>query len=143
MFFGKKVILIKQSYQIDPKIQKQLEKGLAEHNQKFAGDPKHQMLQLTISDDQGLAAGLTGESLNRMFKIKLLWVREDQRSKGLAGQLVKAAEVEARKRGDTGMLVSTYTYQGPEFYKRIGFEIFGTVENYPEGFNCDCFVKRF
>lgn len=135
---------IEESESIDRSVQKALEDGLAAHNIPFAGEPDWRTLQLVIRDDDGnLAGGLTGESLNRMFKVKLLWVRDDMRGTGIGRQLMEQAERVARSRGDTGMLVSTYTYQGPEFYKKMGFEVFGIVKDYPQGYDCECMMKRF
>jgi len=136
--------VLKVSNHIDEAVKVALEDGLEANNIPFSGPSNWAPFQAAFYDEAGvLVGGLTGDSLNRWFKISLLWVRDDQQGKGLGQQLMDAAEAEARRRGDIGMTVKTYSYQAPEFYKKCGFSVFGTIEDYPPGYACLYLSKRF
>lgn len=128
---------------IDEGVKTALEDGLEAHNIPFSGPSHFMPLQVTEHDDKGLVGGLAGKTINSWLKISLFWVREDARGSGVGSRIIQAAEAEARKRGCLGMIVDTYSYQAPEFYKSHGFEIFGTVEDHPKGFRCHFMQKTF
>ncbi len=64
--------------------------------------------------------------------VELLAVAQPGRGKGIGGQLMARMEEEARVRGMRGIWLDTYSFQAPEFYKRLGFSEFGRIDGYPE-----------
>ena len=56
-----------------------------------------------------------------------MWVDEQQRGSGLGKELMQRAEVEAKNRGCIMAQVDTLSFQAPNFYQKLGFEIIGTV----------------
>ncbi len=57
--------------------------------------------------------------------INMTWVREDKRGTGVGARLITTFEDEARNRGSTHVFVTSFTFQAPGFYHRLGYrEIF-------------------
>lgn len=83
--------------------------------------------------EEAVLGGLTGWTWGDACEIHMLWIREDQRRSGLGTRLVRAAEEEARRRGCRHMTVSSYTFQAPDFYKKLGFVETGRTPGVPGG----------
>tara|TARA_R110000737_G_scaffold266971_1_gene274536 strand:+ start:945 stop:1364 length:420 start_codon:yes stop_codon:yes gene_type:complete len=74
--------------------------------------------------------------------VELLAVAEAGRGKGIGGQLMARMEEEARLRGMQGIWLDTFSFQAPEFYKRLGFSEFGRIDGYPDDGARHFFLKR-
>ncbi|ARE84775.1 Acetyltransferase [Roseovarius sp. EC-HK134] len=74
--------------------------------------------------------------------VELLAVAEESRGKGVGGQLMARVEQEARLRRMDGIWLDTFSFQAPEFYKRLGYSEFGRIDGYPENEARLFFVKR-
>ena len=90
---------------------------------------------LTLTDpetgavDGGLTARIT---FSRMF-VEWLFVPERLRGQGFGRKLMERAEAVAREHGCVGIWLDTYSFQAPEFYKKLGFSVFGEIADYPPG----------
>ncbi|MGY1582417.1 GNAT family N-acetyltransferase [Streptomyces sp. MN13] len=97
-----------------------------------AGTPKE--FSVRVDDAAGEpVGGLTGWTWGGLCAVHLLWVREDVRGDGWGSRLMRAAEEEGVRRGCTDMVVSTYTFQAPEFYLKLGFRETGRTPGVPGG----------
>jgi ribosomal protein S18 acetylase RimI-like enzyme len=83
--------------------------------------------------DGDLEAGLTGWTWGGCGYIQFLWVRADVRRSGLGSRLLEAAEAEAIERGCSQMVVSSHTFQAPDFYRRHGYTEYARTQEYPRG----------
>ncbi|MEM7696838.1 MAG: GNAT family N-acetyltransferase [Verrucomicrobiota bacterium] len=77
-----------------------------------------------------IIAGLTGKTYWNYLDIAFLWVAEAYRNQGRATAIVEAAENEAAKRGCQYVLLDTYSFQALEFYKKLGYEEYGTLDHF-------------
>ena len=89
-----------------------------------------------------VVAGLFAYTLWNWLEIRHLWVAEGLRRQGLGRRLMLAAEREARLRGCDHAHVDTFTFQAVPFYERLGYSVFGRLEEYPAGHARVFLVKR-
>ena len=50
---------------------------------------------------------------------------------------------EAVRRGCIGAHLDTYDYQAPDFYRKLGYEVFGSIDDHPPGHTRFWMRKRF
>ncbi|BDS07321.1 N-acetyltransferase [Oceaniferula spumae] len=74
-----------------------------------------------------IVAGLIGKTYWNYLDIAFLWVADAYRNEGRATAIVKAAENEAIQRGCRQVLLDTYSFQALGFYKKLGYEEYGTL----------------
>jgi GNAT superfamily N-acetyltransferase len=120
-----------------------LHSALARFNGDETGLRDGRLLEIEVRLPDGeLGAGLTGWTWGGNGYVDVLWVREQDRRGGLGSRLLQAAEQEARARGCTQMVLSTHSFQAPDFYRMRGYEICGETPGYPVGHSQLHLVKR-
>jgi GNAT superfamily N-acetyltransferase len=87
--------------------------------------------------------GLTGFIWGGWLHVNFLWVSETLRGQGHGTRLMQSAEALARERGAFGANLETHTFQAPEFYAKLGYSVFGRIDDYPPGFSKLFLSKRF
>lgn len=87
-----------------------------------------------IKDENGEIIGgiLACLALWRILSIDTLWVKKEFRNQGVAKQLLRLVEAEARNMGCHIVYLSTYDFQAKDFYLKNGYEIFGVLEDCPK-----------
>ena len=74
--------------------------------------------------------------------IELLSVPEQGRGQGVGSELMTMAESMAKEKNCLGIWLDTFSFQAPEFYKKLGFSQFGEIVDYPPGHRRHYFQKR-
>lgn len=119
--------------------------ALLDHHSKAAGKSfRSEMVFLEAREDELYLGGLAARfslDLKWVF-VELLAVAEDGRGRGIGGQLMARVEEEARSRGMDGIWLDTFSFQAPEFYRCLGYNEFGRIDDYPENEARLFFVKR-
>ncbi len=120
-----------------PQTRSAILEGLINHNQKMTegrfGPPFTVALALRDPETGASIGGLTARiSYSRMF-IELLFVPEELRGQRWGEKLMTEAERVAREHGCTGIWLDTFSFQAPGFYKKLGYEEFGALADYPPG----------
>jgi GNAT superfamily N-acetyltransferase len=76
-----------------------------------------------------IVGGLSGGTSYGWLLVRILWVAEELRGHGLGVRIMALAEEEARRRGCHGVWLDTSSARARGFYERLGFEVFGMLEN--------------
>jgi GNAT superfamily N-acetyltransferase len=75
--------------------------------------------------------------------VELLAVPEEHRGAGYGIRLMEQAERIARVNECIGLWLDTYEFQARGFYEKLGFEVFGTLDDHPVGQRRFFLRKRF
>jgi GNAT superfamily N-acetyltransferase len=112
-----------------------LEEGLRAHADAVGLEPRdyHRLTLLLLAEEEDVVGGLHGSTAWGWLHVKLLWVAEHLRRRGWGARLMEAAEKEAVDRGCRHAYVETFGFQALEFYKRLGYEVFGALSDFPRG----------
>jgi GNAT superfamily N-acetyltransferase len=68
------------------------------------------------------------------LNVELLFVDEGARHKGVGRRLLETAEQKARELGARNATLNTFEWQARAFYLRQGYEEFGRIDNFIQGF---------
>lgn len=68
-----------------------------------------------------------------MLHIDSLFVSEKYRGKNIGRTLLNKVESEAKQMGAKLAHLDTFDWQAKDFYLKFGYEIFGILEDCPEG----------
>ena len=108
--------------------------GLTAFNKEKAGDDHGENLCfIVINSDGKVVGGVIGATYWDWLNINLMWIEEDLRTLGFGKQLMGLAEEKARLRGAKHAYLDTFSFQAPNFYKKLGYEVFGELEDFPQG----------
>jgi ribosomal protein S18 acetylase RimI-like enzyme len=109
--------------------------GLTASNRAYVGEPGLLNLAAVIRERAHgeILGGLLGRTAWEWLRIEFLYVAPAWRRAGWGTRLVRAAEKEAVKRLCRSAWVDSYSFQAPDFYERLGYTIFGSLDDYPAG----------
>ena len=95
-----------------------------------------------MRDQQGeILGGLWGRIGYNFFFVEIFALGA-ARGHGLGRRLMGMAEAEVLKRNLSGLWLDTWSFQAPDFYRKLGFEECGRITDYPPGHDRIFFVKR-
>ncbi|GEO16691.1 GNAT family N-acetyltransferase [Microvirga aerophila] len=119
-----------------PALTQTILEGVRSYNRSlFPNHPDGKDLAIGIRDpdSQAFVGGLLGRMAGGWLAIELLFVPEALRGNGLATRLIAIAENEACERGCHAAWIDTLNPKARQLYERLGYVIFGELENYPVG----------
>lgn len=109
-------------------------------------------LTVRVDEDGQLVAGLSGWTWGHAAGIAMTWVHEHKRGTGMGASLIAAFEDEARNldhahapngtRGCTHVFVTSFTFQAPGFYQRLGYEEIFRWESVPTTGRDDVHMRK-
>lgn len=120
-----------------------IQQGLNAHNARYGitrGTPVP--FAFALEDEKGgFLGGIKGKIIAGWGEIGWLYSTGAQPGTGTA--LVRAAEDFCRAQDAHGMVVDTYGFQAPDFYRKLGYGEFGRIENYIGDHAVVYLYKRF
>ena len=113
-----------------------ISRQITEFNQAASERPNDfRPLAVLLSDPETgeTLGGLWGWTSFAFLHIDLLIVPQSLRGSGLGRTMMLQAEAEAIERGCHGAWLDTFSFQARGFYERLGYTVFGSIEDYPPG----------
>jgi len=111
-----------------------IERALVEHNEARSEPRNYSPLAIFLRNGEGqIVGGLRGLTVWGWLFVSQLWVAEDLRGQDYGTRLMEAAEQEARTRGCHAAYVDTFSFLALDFYQKVGYTVFGTLEGFPTG----------
>ena len=92
---------------------------LQDYNRKYMDNGKDYSFHIEL--DGVIAAGIVAESVEDTLEISYLFVRSEYRGNGLGTTLVCHVESLAKENGIKRILLNTYSFQAPDFYRHLGY----------------------
>jgi len=102
------------------------------HTQTGAND-KIPITTIIRQPDGALAGGLFAFISYGWCVVELLWVDEQYRGNDLATNMMNHVEQYALNKGITRFKLETGSFQALDFYKKLGYEVYAQLEDYPIG----------
>lgn len=94
-------------------------------------------------DDSGnVVGGIRATAFWNYCIIELLWLSEATRGKGIGSKLINETETYAREKGFQYIRTETLEFQAKPFYEKLGYKVYGELDNYPKGHTTYCLVKE-
>src|SRR5688500_7955756 len=119
----------------DPRDERVVLDGLLAFNVAVIGDPGYRPVATFLRDGEGrVLGGLLRHLRGRWLYVAKLWLPEQLRGQGHGARLLAAAEASAWRHDCLRPHVDTLGYQALPFYRKHGYELFGTLDGYPPGY---------
>jgi len=119
--------------------------GLERHVAEQIGHKRDGIgIKLVIRDSANdVIGGLLAFTTIRNLVIELLWLDERYRGCGLGKKLILEAERIAKDNGCIAVQTSVLSFQSPEFFRRMGYTVFGMSDGYPDSVKEYYLIKKF
>lgn len=123
-----------------------IQAGLVAFNRSAVqSDPGDEFEALSVfvrAIDGTVKGGLLGRSWWGWLYINIVWMHDDLRGQHFGTQLMQMAEQEGVKRGCHSVFLDTHDFQALPFYQKLGYTVFGELEDFPPGYTRYYLKKR-
>lgn len=99
---------------------------LGEYNRGFLHSTDD--LSCFIEEDGICLGGVNAFRMDGLLMIDRLWVAEKHRGKGLGARLLEAVEAKGKEQGVVKVELNTFGFQAPGFYEKMGYRLFGKLD---------------
>jgi GNAT superfamily N-acetyltransferase len=113
------------------------------YNIAITGQAEWYPVAFFLKDENGeVLGGLLGDVWAAWLHIRTLAVAAPARGHGFAREMMHRAELYAIDRGCTDAFLDTFSFQARPFYEKLGYRVFGRLENHPAGHQHYFMTKR-
>ena len=107
---------------------------LRAYNASQVANPLRRPVAILLVDDGGIhVGGLWGKCTYDWLHIEFLAIDEKYRGRDYGTMILYEAEQLARSNKCVGIWLDTFEFQACGFYEKLGFDIFGKIEDHPIG----------
>ena len=108
--------------------------GLGEANEAAAPLEEVERLSCFARMDSGaVVGGAVGRWWGECCELQQLWVAPSHRRQGLGGRLLAAFEARAKQHGCCYLYLETFSFQSPQLYRSLGFQVENERKGFPQG----------
>ncbi len=120
-----------------------LQDGYEAFTEAQIGKDDRREIAFFVRDSKGsVIGGVKGSYGNYGWLwIDLLWVSEELRGQGYGRKLMTDIEEEAKKGGCRNAYLNSFSFQAVGFYQKLGYRVFGEMEDFPPGHSVSCLTK--
>jgi len=121
-----------------------INRGIQTHANAAIGLPEQMWSAANLflrNDDGEILGGALGNTWGLWLYVSDVWLDPSMREKGYATKLMNAIEQLAAQRGCVNSYLDTFSFQARPLYEKIGYKVFGTLENHPKG-HSHYFLKK-
>ncbi|MEH7505965.1 GNAT family N-acetyltransferase [Neobacillus drentensis] len=123
-----------------------LRKKVIEYNLKSLSDeektPSENISFVVKNEKEEIVGGVTATTFWHHLHVDFLWVSEEYRHEGYGSKLMKHIEEFAIEKECRLINLDTFSFQAPNFYKKLGYKVIGVSEDHPKGHNQYYLEKR-
>jgi len=124
----------------------QFQKGLETYNMEQTNgefNSPQPWLSLVLRDYDGkVVGGIITSTIYWTQYLEVLWVDEKYRGRGYGRDLVLEAHRLAKKQGCISSHTYTFSWQAPDFYQAVGYDLIATYDGYYRGITELILMKR-
>jgi GNAT superfamily N-acetyltransferase len=108
---------------------------LVNYNADRIGETPFRQFALLLREPEqdAVVGGLYAHWLYDWLAVELLIVPEAYRRHGFGSELMRRAEAYATDVGCVGVWLNTFGFQARGFYEKLGYEVFGSLDEHPRG----------
>jgi len=126
---------------------KTISQGLVDFNHEMVPDLEPQDAAINFSvfardGDGKIFGGLRATCFWNTLHIELTWVSKEARGYGVGSDMVKKAELFALEHGFKQALLESTSWQAKPFYEMLGYQLMGSIKDYPKGHTCHFLTKK-
>lgn len=117
-------MVIKRFEEVDDRIGEFINREFSEYGRQNAVELNYEEYCFVAEEDDGTILGvITGRAYYNEVHIGDLIVASDNRRGGVGSSLVQEVEKAYSGRGYEKITLTTFGFQAPEFYKKLGYEV--------------------
>lgn len=112
--------------------------GIAAFNEQFlpndgAFDSGFRFALIVRNDSGDIVGGIQASVVWSYCVLELLWLSEETRGSGVGSKLMHQLEDFAKEKGLRQIRTETLDFQAKPFYEKLGYRVYGELENIPKG----------
>ncbi len=126
--------LVFEPFPVD-ELRRFIEDNVTTFTMAMTGAMDYQPVGYFLRQERGeWVGGCLGHVWAEYLHVQWLWVSGSLRGRGFGTRLLRAAETMAVENGAAAATLDTFNPAAKAFYLQQGYEVFGTLENYPRGY---------